>query len=538
MYSEYTYQDESFIKSESDPRYKLNGEMLKTSYQHDTSRNLLLKQTAVNGQEYNYSYDDKTDDLMSLSSTTDNKTNENQFFYTRGYLTRVAHNGFNFGFAFDQLGRSKSVAVGDGTVSTTLLTMNYEKDGVNDLVETVYASGEKNKVTTDILGNPTISTYTDKNGVSHTISSATYDSVGKIKQLFDNECNVCYNYTYDAKGNVTRIDEIDQASGDVLATNTFVFDANERLTSKTYSAVGQTYRPVYETNASGCIYPDNEAIGITLDGKFTDKVTRDGLRRTQRKTFLIGSRTLFDETYGYLSTPNNGKTIETEIVSSIASHVYGTSASSETLNYTYDRAGNLETVSRGTSLLSKYYYDGLNRLKREDNHTAGKTYVWDYDVGGNILFKKEYALCTDVNLGTCLNTKTYTYKSEGWRDRLDTFNGQSCTYDSMGNPTTYLGNTLTWTKVRRLASFGNNTFAYGANGIRYRKNNTVYTLDGNRILRESDGTRTLTYYHGGSGIAGFHYNGTDYYFRKNLQGDVTEIYTSAGAKAASYAYDA
>ncbi|MGM9683382.1 MAG: hypothetical protein ACI3XQ_07275, partial [Eubacteriales bacterium] len=274
MFSEYTYQVGSFMKSESDPRYKLNDEMLKTSYQHDTSRNLLLKQTAVNGQEYNYSYDDKTDDLMSLSSTTDNKTNENQFFYTRGYLTRVAHNGFNFGFAFDQLGISKSVAVGDGTVSTTLLTMNYEKDGVNDLVETVYASGEKNKITTDIFGNPILSTYTDKNGVSRTISNASYDSVGKIKQLFDNERGVCYNYTYDAKGNVTKIDEIDQASGDVLATNTFVFDANDRLTSKTFGSVGQTYRPVYETNASGCIYPDNETIGITLDGKFTDKVTK------------------------------------------------------------------------------------------------------------------------------------------------------------------------------------------------------------------------------------------------------------------------
>ena len=81
-------------------------------------------------------------------------------------------------------------------------------------------------------------------------------------------------------------------------------------------------------------------------------------------------------------------------------------------------------------------------------------------------------------------------------------------------------------------------FAYGANGIRYRKNSTVYTLDGNKILRESDGTKTLTYYHGGSGIVGFAYNGTDYYFRKNLQGDVTEIYTSAGLKIASYAYDA
>ena len=64
------------------------------------------------------------------------------------------------------------------------------------------------------------------------------------------------------------------------------------------------------------------------------------------------------------------------------------------------------------------------------------------------------------------------------------------------------------------------------------------TINHRHFLRESDGTKTLTYYHGGSGIIGFNYNGTDYYFRKNLQGDVTEIYTSAGLKVASYAYDA
>ena len=537
MFSEHSYQDGSFVKTESDPRYTLNGEKLQTTYQRNTSRNLLLKQTAVNGQEYNYSYDDTTDDLMSLSSAVENKTNENRFFYTRGYLTRVAHNGFNFGFAFDQLGRSKAVTVGDTSASTSLLTMNYEKNGVNDITETVFATGEKNRVTTDILGNPIISTYTDKNNVEKTVSNATYDSVGKIKRIVDNERGVWYNYIYNAKGNVTRIYEAD-TNGNTLAANVFIFDTNERLISKTYSAVGQTYRPVYEKNANGYVYPDNEVIGITLDGKFTDKVTEDGLRRTQCKTFTVGSRPLFDETYSYLSTPRDGKTIATEIVSSVTSHVYGTSANASTLSYTYDKAGNLETVSNGNSLLSKYYYDGLNRLKREDNHTADKTYVWDYDIGGNILFKKEYALCTDVNLGTCLDTKTYTYKSEGWRDRLDSFNGQTCTYDPMGNPLTYLGHTLEWTKVRRLAKFDNNTFEYGASGIRYRKNDTVYTLDGNKILRESDGTKTLIYYHGSSGIVGFGYNGTDYYFRKNLQGDVTEIYTAAGLKVASYTYDA
>jgi len=516
----------------------LDGEKLATTYQHDATRNILLKQTSVNGQEYNYSYDDNTDDLISLSSATDSKTNENQYFYTCGYLTRVAHNGFNFGFSFDEHGRNKSVTVGDDAVSTVLQTATYEKDGFKDITETVYASGEKKKVITDIIDNTYVSTYTDKNGVSRTVSDATYDATGKEKQIIDNERGICYNYTYIPCDNTIKVVETDSTSGEILATNSTVFDANGCVSSKTYGAVGHTYRPIYEQNADGYVYPDNESIGFTLEGKFTDRISKDGLCRGYRKTFVVGTHTLFDETYGYLSVPNNGGTIETEIVSNVSNHVYGTNANSETLNYTYDKAGNLESISRGSALISKYYYDGLNRIKREDNHTAGKTYVWDYDAGGNILFKKEYALCTDVNLGTCLDVKSYTYKSEGWRDRLDSFNGQVCLYDSMGNPTTYLGHQLEWTKVRRLAKFDNNTFKYGAGGIRYQKNNTVYTLDGSKILRESDGNKTLTYYYGGSGTVGFEYNGTDYYYRKNLQGDVTEIYTSSGERVASYLYDA
>ncbi len=40
------------------------------------------------------------------------------------------------------------------------------------------------------------------------------------------------------------------------------------------------------------------------------------------------------------------------------------------------------------------------------------------------------------------------------------------------------------------------------------------------------------------GIAGFRYNNTTYLFRKNIQGDVTHIYTESGTLVGQYAYDA
>ena len=45
----------------------------------------------------------------------------------------------------------------------------------------------------------------------------------------------------------------------------------------------------------------------------------------------------------------------------------GTALSSETLSYTYDSLGNIETVSEGGVQRQKYYYDSLNQLIREDN---------------------------------------------------------------------------------------------------------------------------------------------------------------------------
>ena len=120
---------------------------------------------------------------------------------------------------------------------------------------------------------------------------------------------------------------------------------------------------------------------------------------------------------------------------------------------------------------------------------------------------------------------------------------ESITYDAQGNPTTYLGHTMTWEKGRQLKSFDNNTYTYNANGIRTSK--TVggvkheYTLDGTKILKETWGNNTLIPLYGNEdSVCGIIYNNYAYYFLKNLQGDVIAITNSKGNVVASYTYDA
>ena len=100
---------------------------------------------------------------------------------------------------------------------------------------------------------------------------------------------------------------------------------------------------------------------------------------------------------------------------------------------------------------------------------------------------------------------------------------------------------MTWCNV--LDENGNgtvHTFAYGADGIRCQKNNIHYTCDGERILIEhnADTGRSITYLYGEKGVVGFSYRGSDYYYRKNLFGDVVAIYNTDGEEVATYEYDA
>ena len=114
------------------------------------------------------------------------------------------------------------------------------------------------------------------------------------------------------------------------------------------------------------------------------------------------------------------------------------------------------------------------------------------------------------------------------------------------------GMNFTWVNGRKLGSVTQNgtttTFNYDGEGNRIRKvsgNTTVeYIVIGGTIcgeIRTENGTTTTLHYlfdENGARI-GFVVNGTNtYYYRFNLQGDVTGIYDAAGNLVAEYAYDA
>lgn len=232
--------------------------------------------------------------------------------------------------------------------------------------------------------------------------------------------------------------------------------------------------------------------------------------------------------------------------------------------YEYDKQNKIsaeKTLNADGTTTDKYSYeyDKLGQLVRFNDAVANKTYTYSYDSNGNILSKTEYAYTTGA-LGTATNTTTYGYDTQ-WKDKLVSVGDQTITYDNIGNPTSYLGATLTW-EGRNLTSYEDETqtvqYEYDENGMRYRATVTnkedgqggsfeYVWVDGKLIstVFVSDGsTQTAKYlYNDFDEPVGMVVTDEDgaistYYYLKNAQGDITNIVSAYGGKMVEFTYDA
>ena len=217
---------------------------------------------------------------------------------------------------------------------------------------------------------------------------------------------------------------------------------------------------------------------------------------------------------------------------------------------TYDANGNIATAGIDGKTPT-YEYDDLGQLVWEKNATAGKAWNYTYDNGGNILSRTEYACSGNGTVSGSGTTTSYTYGDAEWGDLLTAYNGEAISYDGIGNPLSYRGWTMSWQGGRQLASMtkGSDTlsFAYNESGLRTSKTvNGVthnYVWQGSKLAADITDSYALYFHYDSSGdVIGFTRtaNGTDteYFYVKNLQGDILKVITATGTEAATYTYDA
>ena len=318
-------------------------------------------------------------------------------------------------------------------------------------------------------------------------------------------------------------------------TSEYGYDINNNINTYKYILTNKNNSLQYNYDKA------NRLTYLKLNNNITWTNTMDKLSRLSANKITSASKT-YTTNYTYTDVPNvTNKT--TTLLKTIKN------GSNSTITYTYDALGNIETIKKGSTLTNKYYYDELSQLIREDNALQNKTITYEYDVGGNLLNKKEYSYTTSSTLPTTVNnTITYTYGNTNWKDQLTKYNGKQITYDAIGNPLTYDGNTYTWQNGRQLAGISNTTknqtitYKYNDSGIRTQKTvngtTTNYYLDGTKVIYEKTGNNVIYYTYDENGrVIALKYNDTQYYYIRNGQNDIVGILDSNLNQIVSYEYD-
>ncbi|SCJ02563.1 Cell wall-associated polypeptide CWBP200 [uncultured Ruminococcus sp.] len=489
-----------------------------TKYAYDANGN----KTAVtdgNGNVTNYTYD-TNGNVLSIK----NGTSGNDYSYTgSGSVSKITHNGFSYSFNYDVFYNLVSTKIGNVAITSN----TYDSNG--NLAKTTYANGDYFEYTYDDYGN--ISVITGETGK---IAEMIYNKQGLVTKAVDYSSGETsyYYYTFDGS-----LESEYRTSSDGSLTHYIITDSNGNTVEKT-SVNGQTKTITTGTDKDGKSFVSN-------DGVTNETSTDDFGRTTQVRTVRSDGTLVFNTDYEYADGKAENST--TNLISKFSQSYGGDSVLS--YDYSYDNNGNITEIKQNGKLINKYTYDSLNELKEEYDY-VNKFYInYSYDGAGNLQNKYEQVL--DPNYGYPTGTQhgnTYEYTDTSWKDKLTKVNGSNISYDENGNPLTYRdGMSFEWENGRILKKINTSDksvqMSYDSNGMRTQKTvdgvKTNYYYDSNKnLIALVKGNDTLLFYYDSDGSAtSFSYNGTMYFYVKNLQGDVIRIIDLAGTEVASYVYD-
>ena len=458
------------------------------------------------------------------------------------------------------------------TAPVTLASYTYEGNVNNGRLATMaYGNGDSVSYTYDAFDRQRTAAYNDGTTYHYDYSS---DNALTRQYATDGDGKVTeqYSYQYDSLGRLIHSRQ-STANGALIQSTQHMYDAANRMTSQSWQFGTGLYRQQYsytgvkaDGTADSSVDGTISAITTTIPGQLdvTSKYEYNDLRQLEKKTVTVpnqnrGTTTVYTRSYTYAVIAEDDGC--NRMGTRLASTGYTFGSSSRSFDYTYDAAGNIQTVTTGgtnvpAAAASKAYtYDAQGQLATETDGSVSRAYA--YDTVGNIR-----SVTTD---GAVI--KSFGYTNPSWPDLLTSvtangttkdvlYEGQSQTSDlpSSGNPITYYNGkdyTFTWTKGRQLASATVDgkqvSYTYDMSGVRTSKtvNGTTYnytTLSGKVMRQQWDGkTLEFVYDDGNQPFAMIYKHGSEtklYYYLVNAQGDVSAILDSGGKIAASYDYDA
>lgn len=587
----YTYDDKGRILKEENS----NGSSV--SYEYDASGNV-TKETNVTVENdktkttvTTYTYDE-----MGNILTTQSEGDNGSYIYDKaGRTLRVTQNGETTRTLYDDEGRiiqeitaedydsSKDGLPSENTYSDASAGHRYVYNEVTGNLDsetnrlnitttyTYYSTGERKTEAFDIYkydynikGNLT-KVYVE--GIN-TLSYNYDENYNLINEVYANGQSI--RYEYDDSNNLVRQYHDDNTSPYV----TYTYNTDNELTQKINTDVGLKY--IYSENNSISVYKISDN---TLVQSYNEDITEaDEENNIDAKKDV--TETHFGSTYSSttkdnsVSYKNGNNVIEYSYVKddnnllNVDSIKYNNNTSISSV-YEYDSDNNIisKSLSYGDSISVKntydsenkiitngydspqtyYTYDNNNQIVRSDNSLLYYSSTFTYDIRGNILSKKKYTYTRNENITSSpIESTTFTYSNDEWKDQLVKVNNDELTYDANGNVLTYGTKSFTWANGRNLAQIidGNNTYSYtyDENGIRTSKTvngvTTYFNTKDGVILSQTDGTNTMYFQYDINGIPlGFVYNDTQYFYMTNQMGDVISITDAQGNELVQYEYD-
>ena len=485
------------------------------TYEYDESNGLVKKVTDAEGNEITYEYDG-LGNLINISADNGNNTHSNTYTYENDLLTGIQHNGTNYHISYDEYGNQKNVKVEDAN----LITNTYESNNGN-LIKSTYGNSQTVNYTYDRFDRITSKEYS--NG-KYTFS---YDGRGNLKNIVDEINNNTTTYTYDLAERLTKEENTNGYQAE------YEYDKNSNISKINDKLNNDSKITIYNYDLNNYLNSIDLYNGANIINHY------DKLQRISQKEIKTNNGSYYIN-YEYIDIKDSNKT--TTQIKSISN------SKGDKINYTYDKNGNIKTISNDSNILQEYYYDNLNQLIREDNKEQNKTITYSYDEGGNLTTKKEYQYTNEDIKADPTKTINYTYSNENWNDQLTKYDGKVLTYDEIGNLLTYNDNTYTWQNGRELSGINNSrtgstiSYKYNSDGIRTYKNvngvETYYYLRGDKVIYEKTNDNIIYYmYDENDELIGLTYNNSTYYYKKNLQGDIIGILDENLNDVVKYSYD-
>ena len=517
------------------------------SYTYDSENRLLTKMTDANNHSTQYHYEASTDRLTGVSATASGQTRDVSYTYDEGdRIKSIKHGGTTYVFDYDGFGNQTMVKAGD----KTLESYGYAPNN-GPLITVAYGNGDTQEILYDKEERIRARRW---NGESTDAVRYEYDDYGTLEKETDLVNGRIDKDQYDMTGRLvqsTTLEKNTGAAGEPTVANTHTVQSLEIG----YDSYNRVNRLVHSLEGSktktGLVYGDASkaqrpglSYGLTVDGVTQQTLEYDALSRRTKEIVTLSGGSKRENRYIF-GTINH----LTDTDSLLESMSNGT----DSWNYTYDNAGNITAITSGGKRIS-YQYDKLNQLIRENNGVLNETILYTYDAGGNITSRKTYDY-TEGTLQTIKKNETFSYRSDGWKDQLLSWNGYRYTYDAGGNPTLLRGVPLTWGEGRRLKkvslSWGTVDFAYDSDGKRVRKTSgnteTKYYYNGStlsglvRTTTGSTGTTktTVQFVYDAEGKPFLlRLNGkTDYFYLYNGLGDVVGLIDSSNKVVVRYQYN-